>query len=74
VTKAQRELLQRIAGGWRPLWLQVGTAGRSLERQGMIRIDYGPEDTADKNRLCCYITERGRDALGVTRRQGEASA
>src|SRR5207244_6231185 len=64
--RIHRELLQRVAEGWRLLWLHVGNTGRSLERQGMIRINYRPDDTADRNRPCCYITERGRDALAVT--------
>jgi hypothetical protein len=63
-------LLRRLNEGWRPLWLQVGKAGRALERKGMVRVDYGPDDSPDRNKLCCYLTETGRAAVGAMRDNG----
>ena len=47
----QLMLLRRLDEGWRPLWLLVGKAGRALERKGMVRVDYGPDDSPDQNKL-----------------------
>ncbi len=66
----QLMLLRRLNEGWRPLWLQVGKAGRALERKGLVRVDYGPADSADRNKLCCYLTEAGRAASIAMRDSG----
>ena len=62
MTDKQR-ILQRLSEGWRPLFIQLGSTGRKLERAGLVRVDYGPDDSPDRNRLCAYITERGRAAV-----------
>jgi hypothetical protein len=68
-------LLRRLNEGWRPLWLQVGKAGRALERKGLVRVDYGPDDSADRNELCCrYLTETGRAAVGAMRESGSTES
>jgi hypothetical protein len=67
--KNQLEVLSKIATGWRPLWLQLGNVGRTLERKGLMRVDDGPEDSADRNRLCAYLTEAG---CKVIEEQGHA--
>jgi hypothetical protein len=59
----KQRILQRLAEGWRPLFIQLGSTSRKLERAGLIRVDYGPDDTPDQNRLCAYITERGKAEL-----------
>jgi len=48
----KQRILQRLSEGWRPLFIQLGSAGRRLERAGLIRVDYGPDDSPDKDRLC----------------------
>jgi hypothetical protein len=63
----QLKLLRRLNEGWRPLWLQVGKAGRALERKRMVRVDYGPDDSPDQNKLCCYLAEAGRGAFSAMR-------
>ena len=62
---SKQEILQRLSEGWRPLFIQLGSTDRKLERDGLIRVDYGPDDSPDRNRLCAYITERGK--VEVTR-------
>jgi hypothetical protein len=59
MTSDRQRILQRLSEGWRPLFLQLGSTCRTLERAGLIRVDYGPDDSPDRNRLCAYITERG---------------
>lgn len=59
LTKAQRDVLQRIADGWSPLWSQLDGAHRSrLEGAGFIKADYD-----DDNRIFVRITPAGRRAL-----------
>jgi hypothetical protein len=61
LAKSDREALIRMADGWRPLRSQL-TNGMSLERRGLLRLDWGPEGTPDAERMCWYLTQRGRDA------------
>lgn len=63
LTKADREILERIAGGWRPMLLQIGSSGNRLERRGLLRVDWGPENTPDADKMVCYLTDRARSAL-----------
>jgi hypothetical protein len=64
--KADREILERLAAGWRPLRAQIPNGSR-LERRGLLCLDWGPEDTPDAERMCWYLTDRGRKALTPTR-------
>ena len=64
LTGDQRRILQRLSDGWRPLMPQIGSTGRQLEKRGFARVDYGPDDTPDRNKLCWYITPDGTAALG----------
>ena len=57
--RQQRQRLQ----GWRPLQIQLGGEGRKLERRGLIKIDWGPDYSRDADKLCAYLTDRGREAL-----------
>jgi hypothetical protein len=41
---ADRDLLRRIAAGWRPLQAQLPN-GRALARRGLLRLDWGPESS-----------------------------
>lgn len=59
----EMDFLRRLKNGWRPLWLQVGTIGKRLEKHGLVKADYGPADSADRNKLCVYITPKGRSEL-----------
>jgi hypothetical protein len=54
--------MARLAAGWRPLAIQVSN-WRRLERAGLVRADYGPDGTPDGDKLCLYLTQRGRAAL-----------
>lgn len=60
--KTDREILERIAGGWRPLRAQIPSGAR-LERRGLLRLDWGPEGSADADRMCWYLTESARRVL-----------
>ena len=62
LSKADREILQRMAAGWRPLRPQIWNGDR-LERRGLLRLDWGPADTPDANRMCWYLTDKARKAL-----------
>jgi len=63
LTREQRNVLRRMAEGWRPLQIQLGGEGRKLERRGLIKIDWGPDYSRDADKLCAYLTDRGREAL-----------
>lgn len=62
LTGDQRRILQRMADGWVPLRIQVGT-WRSLERRGLVRVDWGLEGTVSADKLCLYLTDQGREAI-----------
>jgi hypothetical protein len=62
LSKADRAILERIASGWRPLKSQIPN-GMSLERRGLLRLDWGPENSPDADRVCWYLTNRARAAL-----------
>ena len=62
LSSADRAALQWLADNPYRLVAQV-TGWRALERRGLIRVRFGPLDTADVDRLCCFITEKGREAL-----------
>jgi hypothetical protein len=62
LTKADRAILERMAAGWRPLRSQIPHGSR-LERRGLLRLDWGPENTPDAERMCWYLTDRAREAL-----------
>jgi hypothetical protein len=47
---------------------------RAPERKGMVRVDYGPEDSADRNKFCWYLTEAGRAAIGIMRECGSSES
>jgi hypothetical protein len=53
-------LLQLISAGWRPHLRQMDINGSRLLSRGLLRLDYGPQGTADQGELCWYLTERGR--------------
>ena len=61
LTKVDRQILERIAAGWRPLRVQIAAA--ASERRGLLRLDWGPENTPDADRMSWHLTERGREAL-----------
>lgn len=52
-----RDILRRIANGWRPFLFQVPNWQRE-ERLGYIRADYD-----ERGRVVLEITQRGRDYL-----------
>jgi hypothetical protein len=58
LTKVDRQILERIAAGWRPLRAQIAVAAG--EQRGLLRLDWGPENTPDADRMCWHLTERGR--------------
>ena len=62
LTKSDRDVLTRMAGGWRPLKAQI-PSGMRLERRGLLRLDWGPDDTPDANRMCWYLTNAAHDVL-----------
>jgi hypothetical protein len=62
VSRADLAVLQLLADGRILLPVQV-TGWRALERRALIRIEFGKPGTADHDKLCCYLTERGRTAL-----------
>jgi len=59
LTLVEREVLERLAAGWRPFVIQFD--GKKLEKRGLIRADYGP----DKNdyKMYWYITDAGQEVL-----------
>jgi hypothetical protein len=67
LSKTDREILERVAAGWRPLRAQIIPDGGRLERRGLLRLDWGPEDTPDAERMCWYLTDRARMALTPAR-------
>jgi hypothetical protein len=61
LTKAQRDVLQRIADGWSPLWSQLdGAHRRRLEGAGFIKADFD-----DANRIFVRIAPAGRALLSA---------
>ena len=65
ISNVDRVMLRLIAEAksGRVLVAQI-TGWRALEHRGLIKIDFGPADTPDADRLCCYPTEKGRQAIG----------
>jgi hypothetical protein len=64
LTRSDREVLTRMAEGWRPLKSQVPNA-MSLEWRGLLRLDWGPAGTPDADRMCWYLTRRAREIIGA---------
>ncbi len=64
--KDQRAILERMAQGWRPLYVQLGSMGLLFIKKGWVRATWGPKGSTDYNRLCVYLTDAGRDALAKT--------
>lgn len=62
--QSDRRILERMADGWRPLRAQL-PHGMSLERRGLLRLDWGPENSPDADRMCWYLTEKAREALAL---------
>jgi hypothetical protein len=62
IRKDKAALLRRIAEGWRPLRPQITGSKYYLER-GYLRLDWGPQDSPDRDKMCWYLTERERNAL-----------
>lgn len=60
---SHRDMLRRMASGWRPVAVQLGNEGRKLEARGFIRFDWGPDYSKDAEKLCAYLTDRGKEAL-----------
>jgi DNA-binding PadR family transcriptional regulator len=64
LSRDDRTILELIATGWRPLTAQVAS-WRRLESRGLLRVDWGPEDTPDADRPCLYLTDKGREAINA---------
>lgn len=62
ISTADLAALQLIADHGHAPIAQVA-AWRSIERNGLIRVTFGPPDTPDADRLCCYLTDFGREVL-----------
>src|SRR5258708_1294383 len=62
IRKDKASVVRRIAEGWRPLRAQITGSKYYLDR-GYLRLDWGPPESADRDRMCWYLTERGRSAL-----------
>jgi hypothetical protein len=62
LAKPDRDILSRMAGGWRPLKSQI-VSGMRLERRGLLRLDWGPDGTPDADKMCWYLTPAAYAAL-----------
>jgi hypothetical protein len=62
ISRSEIDTLRRIANGWRPLKAQLPN-GMSLERRGLVRLDWGPAGTPDDDKMCWYLTQAAHDAL-----------
>jgi hypothetical protein len=62
IRKDKAALLQQIEEGWRPLRPQITGSKYFLDR-GYLRLDWGPQDSSDQDKMCWYLTDRGRAAL-----------
>lgn len=62
LSAADRTALCRLADG-QLLTIRELANWQALEHRGMIMIEFGPARTPAHDSLCCYITDKGREAL-----------
>lgn len=66
LSNADRAALDLITAQGYALVVQV-SGWKALASRRLIRIEFGPAATLDADRLCCYITDLGKEALGGKR-------
>jgi hypothetical protein len=62
ISKADRQIIERMAAGWRPLKAQI-PHGNQLEKRRLLRLDWGAEGSSDEDRMCWYLTDLARALL-----------